>query len=132
MIKELIPYYISRVVFAALLGWFASSEKGLLIGILMGGFLYAGFLWYAHSGRYLIDITTPLFPLRRDYRGNVIRDRALVTSVGVAGLLFFLFAILETIFSLGFQIGRIALITGIATYFIVTNLLFVRNGSIIR
>ena len=125
--RELIPYYVSRAILAALLGWLASTVQGLLVGILMGGFLYAGFIWYAHSGRYLIDTTTPLFPLRRDYRGNVIRDRAVVTSVGVAGLLFFILTILETVFSFEIQIGSIALAAGIATYFVVTNFLFTRS-----
>ncbi len=46
----------------------------------------SGFLWYAHSGRYLIDPSKPLFPLRRDDRGNAIRDRALAVSVSVGGL----------------------------------------------
>ncbi len=89
--RELIPYYISRALLAALAGWFAASIRGPLAGIVMGTFIFAGFIWYAHSGWYLIDTTHPLSPLRRDARGSTIRDSAVVTAISVTGPLYVLF-----------------------------------------
>ena len=127
MKRELIPYYVSRAILAVLVGWYASTIKGLGAGIVMGGIMFAGFLWYAHSGRYLIDTTHPLYPLRLDARGNAIRDRAVRTGVGVAGLVILLFLILEWVFSLEMPSRSIALLVGVVTYFVVTNFLFTRR-----
>ncbi len=129
MMRELLPYYVSRAILAGFVGWLISTGHGLWVGILMGGILYAGFIWYAHSGWYLIDTTHPLSPLRRDARGNAIRDRAVVISVVVAGLLFVNLRILERVFSfeIPIGIGSIALITGTAMYFVVTIFLFTRR-----
>jgi hypothetical protein len=127
MKTKLIPYYLSRAVLSALLGWFMAYNLTPWVGVLTGTLTFAGFLWYAHSGRYLIDPSHPLTPLRRDTRGSAIRDRAVVIAVGVAGLVYFALFLLGLVVSLPAGIGAWALIAGVVAYFAVTNWLFVKD-----
>ncbi len=127
MNRQLMPYYVSRAVLSALFGWFFSLNAGPWLGVLAGLLVYAGFLWYAHSGRYLVETNNPLFPLRRDARARAIRDKATVTAVGVAGLAFLGLSIAAWILGLGHQIGSLALVLGAVTYFVVSNWLFVKS-----
>ena len=126
MKRELLPYYISRAILAALMGWFMSLQLGLWVGIGTGVLIYAGFLWYAHSGFYLVDASHPLLPLRRDARGTTIRDKAVLAAV-VAGMGFYLAIFLvNTIFHTAIPNGPIPLAVGIVTYFVTTQWLFIR------
>ena len=127
MNRQLMPYYVSRAVLSALFGWFFSLNAGPWLGVLTGLLVYAGFLWYAHSGRYLVETNNPLFPLRRDARARAIRDKATVTAVGVAGLAFLGLSIAAWILGFGHQIGSLALVLGAVTYFVVSNWLFVKS-----
>lgn len=127
MNRQLMPYYVSRAVLSALFGWFFSLNAGPWLGVLAGLLVYAGFLWYAHSGRYLVETNNPLFPLRRDARARAIRDKATVTAVGVAGLAFLGLSIAAWILGFGHQIGSLALVLGAVTYFVVSNWLFVKS-----
>jgi hypothetical protein len=127
MNNKLIPYYASRGVLAALFGWFFSLSAGPWIGVLAGALVYAGFLWYAHSGRYVVDTSNPLFPLRRDERAKAIRDRATVTAVGVGALAFLGLSLVAWALRLEYQAGAWAVAAGVATYFVVSNWLFARS-----
>jgi hypothetical protein len=128
MRRELIPYYASRTVLSALIGlllalggmsWWASALTGLLT--------FTGFLWYARSGRYLIDPSNPLIPLRRDDRGKAIRDRAVVVAVVVGGISYGILTLLGMVWALPPNVGAWALLTGIAAYFITSNWLYVKG-----
>ena len=127
MNRKLLPYYISRAVLSALFGWFFSLNAGPWLGVLAGILVYAGFLWYAHSGRYLVDTSNPLFPLRRDARAKAIRDRATVTAVAVAAFAFLGLSIVAWFLDLDYQIGTLALVLGAVAYFVASNWLFVKN-----
>jgi len=127
MKRELIPYYASRALFSALLGLLISSGKEIWLGVLVGLVVYVGFLWYAHSGRYLIDTTTPLFPLRRDARGEVIRDRAIGLSVAVGGLAYLALSLASDVFPIETHVGSWALTAGVVAYFVISNWLFIKQ-----
>src|SRR5574341_1483413 len=97
--RELIPYYLTRIILAALLGlWVGLSGASWWMGVLTGALVWAGFLWYAHSGHYLIDPSRPLAPLRRNERGLKIRDRALVSAVSIGGLSFALLSMIGQVY----------------------------------
>lgn len=127
MNRKLMPYYVSRAALSALFGWFLALSAGPWVGALAGILVFAGFVWYAHSGRYLVDTSNRLFPLRRDARASAIRDRATVTAVGVAGAVFLAIAIAVWALGLELRTGSLALAAGVVTYFVVTNWLFVRG-----
>jgi hypothetical protein len=126
MKRELVPYYISRGILAALLGWFMSLQLGLWLGVGMGVLTFAGFLWYAHSGFYLVDTSHPLFPLRRDTRGSVVRDKAVLAAVAAGMFIFLLIFLIDVLFDAGVPNGPIPLAAGIITYFVTTQWLFLR------
>jgi hypothetical protein len=131
MKRELVPYYISRAILSAGLGaffvligrwtWYAA----LCMGILMFGL----FLWYAHSGSYLIDPSTPLTPLRRDARGKDIRNRALVIAVAVGGVGYVLLSLLELVLPSPPELGGLAIFMGVIVYFAASIWLFARGAS---
>lgn len=127
MKRTLIPYYVSRAALSALFGWFFSLTMSLWVGVVAGIVVFAGFLWYAHSGRYLIDESTPLFPLRRDDRGKAIRDRSTVLAVVVTGLAFLGISLGVWASGAPSQLGWLAVVTGVVTYFVASNWLFVKN-----
>jgi hypothetical protein len=127
MMKTLVPYYLSRAILAALVGWILSTGMGVWVGVGAGLLAYAGFLWYVRSGRYLVDTSHPLTPLRRDARGKKIRDRSLVLAVGVGGLFFALATLLSRIVDLPGSIGSWAVLVGVLVYFGATNWYFLRQ-----
>jgi len=127
MNRVLIPYYVSRAFLSVFFGYLVSTSAGLMTGGVLGGLTFLGFLWYAHSGRYLIDYSTPLFPLRRDDRGNSIRDRAVVVSVTVGGLSYLALSILAHLLSINLSLGWLAIALGVVCYFLVSNWLFLKR-----
>jgi hypothetical protein len=128
MKRELTLYYASRAVLAALFGVaFTLGGWPWWAGLAMGVVVFAGFIWYAHSGRYLIDSSTPLFPLRRDARGKSIRDRAVVAAVVVGGLTYVVLSLAALTMQLPFSAGMLTLTIGAATYFVISNWLYVRH-----
>ena len=127
MKRELIPYYVSRAFLSALVGLLISSGNEIWMGVLLGLAVYIGFIWYAHSGRYLIDTTTPLFPLRRDARGMAIRDRAVVISVAIGGLTYFGLSIASQLFPINAHIWSWAFGLGVLAYFAISNWLFIKQ-----
>ncbi len=127
MNRALTPYYLSRALLSALFGYLISTGAGLAVGAILGCLTFLAFVWYAHSGRYLVDTSTPLFPLRRDARANAIRDRSLVVAVALAGLTYALLAILSRAFALQPSIGWLAIVVGVVCYFALSNWLFIRR-----
>ena len=127
MNRALIPYYLSRAFLSALFGYLVATNAGAVTGMVLGGLTFLGFLWYAHSGRYLIDYSTPLFLLRRDDRGNAIRDRAVVVSVTVSALSYLALSILAHLLSINLSLGWLAIAIGIVCYFLVSNWLFIKR-----
>jgi hypothetical protein len=112
---------------SAALGWFLSVNLGAWVGVLAGAAVLTGFLWYAHSGQYLVEPERPIFPLRRDERGRRVRDRAVVASVAIAGIAFLVLWILARILSIRDQITSLALVIGVVAYFAVSHWLFVHE-----
>lgn len=85
--KKLLPYYISRAILSGLLGWWTAASMGsTLVGMVTGALVYIGFLYYLHSGRFVVDESHPLFPLRRDEGVQEIRNQSLVVAIVVLGL----------------------------------------------
>lgn len=127
MKKELMPYYLSRALLSGLVGWILGASGALWMGVLAGVLVFAGFIWYAHSGRYLIDPSRPLTPLRRDARGKTIRDRAVVIAVGVGGGLYGIATLLGRIVPVPGNLGTWAALVGIVVYFAVSNWYYLRG-----
>jgi hypothetical protein len=130
MKSELVPYYVSRGVLSALIGvvillggspWWVA----LLIGILV----FAGFLWYAHSGFYLVDPSQPLTPLRRDARGEAVRDRAVVISVVVGAAVYLALSLAGLALSLTLPPLSLAVPAAVIAYFVVSTWLFLRDSK---
>ncbi len=84
--SKLLPYYLGRALVSALFGWLMSLNMGAGPGAVMGLVFFIGFLYYLHSGRFVVDETHPFFPLRRDERAEHIRNRALVIAAVVLGI----------------------------------------------
>jgi len=111
-----IPYYISRAVLSAgfALLVFKLTWQAAVFGLVMFGL----FLLYLHSGWYRIDLSQPLFPLRRDDRGVAIQRKALIAAI-VVGLLAYLTL---TQFTWAAELagagGSLALAAGMMVYFI--------------
>jgi hypothetical protein len=124
MKRELLPYYVSRALLSGLLGYAISTGGGLWWGIAMGCVVFLGFIWYAHSGWFLVDTDNALFPLRRDARGKAIRDRALLLAVGLGGLAYFLLSLLSMASPLQPQVGSLSLALGVVVYFSITFWMF--------
>jgi len=129
MKRELIPYYISRAILSAGLGAFLvlAGRQPWWAGLAMGGLVFAGFLWYAHSGRYLIDLSTPLTPLRRDARAKDVRNRAAVLAVGVGGVSYALLILLGLLVPVPPHLGVWALLLAVLVYFVASSWLFARG-----
>ena len=119
MRRELVPYYVSRAMLAILFGYLVATGGSVWVGLLLGVAMFAGFIWYAHSGWYLLELSTPLYPLRRDKRGEAIRDRALVVAVTAVLLFYVVFARIVGLFSLAVpvSIGSLAFVLGGGIYF---------------
>lgn len=73
----MLGYWISRTLLSAVLGLLlylvgAAWWLAVLVGIAAMGW----FAWAPKSGRYAVTATTGEMPMRRDERGELIRDRA--------------------------------------------------------
>ena len=125
MKKELMPYYVSRAVLSTAFALAFIYLGGVIwMGISLGVLSFAGFIWYAHSGHYLVDPSSPFTPLRRDARGKVIRDRAVVVAVAVGGVAFFLLFVARTLLGWQINLDSISLLIGVIAYFVVSNFLY--------
>ncbi|MCB9008599.1 MAG: hypothetical protein H6656_14725 [Ardenticatenaceae bacterium] len=124
MKRELIPYYVSRAMLAVLFGFYVAFSNAVWLGLLLGIVTFVGFLWYAHGGWYLIEPATPLYPLRRDKRGEAIRDRAILVAVTAAILFYVIFSRIAKAFVLTVSIGSWAFVLGAVTYLAVSYWLY--------
>jgi len=125
MIKELMPYYISRLLFAILFGLLTYfSMNNIWFSLLICLLMFSGFIWYAHNGRYIIDTSKPLTPLRRDDRGKSIRDRSLVMAVLLSSFSYLIFTLINFIYPIYFNFGYFSILIGIIAYFVVSNLIY--------
>ena len=119
MKKEFFPYYLSRaflsLLFAILIA--GVNWKALLIAAITFGF----FLLYLHSGWFQIDTGNPLFPIRRDTRGELVQRKALIFAV-LAGIL--AYVLLPFLSPSSRSIGQIAFACAIIVYFSSQFLLF--------
>jgi hypothetical protein len=113
MNRALIPYYVSRAILSALFGYVISTGAGVTLGASMGALTFVGFLWYAHNGR--------------DDRGSAIRDRAVVTSVAIAGVTYAALGLLSRGLPIPLSIGWLAIVVGVVSYFVVSNWLFMKR-----
>jgi hypothetical protein len=128
MKRELIPYYISRGLLSVFMGIVVSGGfNAWQVGVLVGGIVFVGFIYYAHCGHYLVDTSRPLMPLRRDERGMYIRDRASVAGIAVGGAAYALFYALSLILPLPFSAGGMALAVGVLAYFVVTTRMYAKK-----
>jgi hypothetical protein len=70
-------YYLTRgllVLGWMLLMWMLEAKREIILaGSVLMLFL---FLWLPHTGRYLVDVSKPFLPLRRDERERAISLRA--------------------------------------------------------
>lgn len=116
MKKEFFPYYISRIILStifSILVWHFTWMAALMTFVF-----FALFLLYLHSGWFSIDLSTPLYPLRRDPHGQAIQRKALIIAV-VLGILLYTFAApLVT--------GQLALSIAIVGYFVAQFAFFIK------
>ena len=129
MKKELTVYYLSRAVLSVLFGVLASLSGRIWVGILIGTIVFVGFIWYAHSGRYLIDTSTPLTPLRRDARGKEIRNRALVAAVAVGGMMYGFLKLIGLFFKIPDNISTWVLFLSVILYITISNWMYIRDNK---
>jgi hypothetical protein len=69
----------------------------------------------------------PLYPLRRDERGQAIRNQALVAAIVVGGVVFALASVLAPALALNASAGGLALLGAVGGYAAVTVWRFVRG-----
>lgn len=118
MRKEYMPYYISRGILSLLFSMFALGT-GSWMTLMWSLLLFGGFILYLHSGWFVIDLTNPWFPIRRDDRGKDTQRKALIAGV-ISSLLLFSVSSLSGVEAL----KHLALPIGIMTYFGVQFYLF--------
>ena len=119
MNRQYIPYYLSRGALSLAISFlvFGLFWKSFVISI----FFFGLFLLYLHSGWFQVDLTNPIFPLRRDPRGYEIQRKALISSI-LTGVLLFIFL---TAIPLSTLIYSIIFIISILVYFGMQFVLFV-------
>lgn len=121
---EYLPYYISR---ALLSGLFAAAIFGLTWGAVLAGLILWGlFLLYLHSGWFRVDLSNPVFPLRRDQRGREVQRVALIAAVSAALLGYLFLTFLPVPLGLALP-ANLALTLAVLAYFITQFLLLARG-----
>jgi len=129
MKKELSLYYISRAALSALMAYIMfHAGWSIWSGVLIGLVLFALFIWYAHSGYFLVDAGKPLMPLKRDARAKVVRDRSLVSAVVIGGVIYAILGMLSQITTLAPEIKNLALVIGVFSYFVISQVMFARDA----
>lgn len=119
--QRLLPYYVTRALISTLLGfWMATELHTWLGGLLIGALVFIGFLWIAHGGWYQIKPEHPLFPVRRDERGQAIRNQALAAAVAVGGVVFAIASVLTPSLSLAISASTLGVLTALGCYAAVT------------
>jgi len=77
MVKNMMPYYLSRMGLTVIIGIFLfATGSSIWISILISVLLLALFIWAPHSGRYSVHPEFGITALRRDEFTEVINDKA--------------------------------------------------------
>ena len=122
MTKNMIPYYLSRIILSAAFGLllFITGSPFWMV-ILISGLILAYFLWAPHSGRYSVHPDLGVTALRRDERTQAINDKAArnafivsMLTVGAIAIYFGLFGAIN----ISISVLNIVLIIGVLTYFV--------------
>jgi hypothetical protein len=125
MKKQFLPYYISRAILSAV---FAIIVVGFnWKAILFTAVLFGFFLLYLHSGWFGVDSENPLFPLRRDTRGQLIQRKALIIAIVLGLVTFFSLSLLPNQSDLISISGNISIAMAIIAYFTSQFVLFRRT-----
>lgn len=116
MRREYMPYYVSRAVLSAAFALlvFRVTWQAALFAILVFGL----FILYLHSGWFRVDLTNPLFPLRRDDRGKAIQRKAFIVAIVVGLLAYLTLSQFSGATELAGASGPLALVAGMMVYFI--------------
>lgn len=125
MKKQYLPYYISRALLSAIFAIIVVGFdwKALLITAVIFGF----FLLYLHSGWFRIDSENPLFPIRRDTRGQQIQRKALIIAIVLGLAVYFSLSLLSNQPDLISLAGSISLVIAMIAYFTSQFVLFTRT-----
>jgi hypothetical protein len=84
----MLPYYVSRGLIALAFGiLFVLTGSPWWAGVLIGGAVFAWFLWAPHSGRYAVHPELGVTALRRDERLESINDKAARNALVVVMLI---------------------------------------------
>ena len=115
MKQQFLPYYISRAVLSAAIAIFmvGFNWMAILAALVFFGF----FLIYLHIGWFEVKTDNPLFPLRRDSRGQLIQRKALIIAIVLGILTHFSFSLLSNNFGLESVSGNVSIAFSIITYF---------------
>ena len=116
MKKEYLPYYLSRALLSAAFALlvFKLSWQAAVLGLVMFGL----FLLYLHSGWFRVDLSQPLFPLRRDDRGASIQRKALIFAIAAGALVYLVLSQTPLFSRIQVASGSLALAIAVLTYFI--------------
>lgn len=116
MKKEYIPYYISRAVLSAAFALlvFRFTWQAAVFGLVIFGL----FLLYLHSGWFRVDLSQPLFPLRRDDRGASIQRKALIFAIFTGALVYLVLSQTPLFSGIQAASGSLALAIAVLIYFI--------------
>lgn len=122
MIKNLTPYYLSRIIFSIAFGLLLFIiGMSMWMAIVCGGLILAFFLWAPHRGRYSVHPEFGITAMRRDERAQIINDKAarnafvviIITIGAIAGF----FGSMGT-FNISISVLIIVLMIGVLTYFV--------------
>ena len=80
-------------------------------------FAFGLFLFYLHSGWFRIDLTHPLFPLRRDQRAQLIQRKALIAALFVGVIVYMVQLLVANAVGLPFLTVTLAIPLAIVIYF---------------
>jgi len=115
-------YYISRAVISVAFGaLFAVTGSPWWTAMLIGGFVFAFFLWAPRSGRYSVHPELGITALRRDERTQVINDKAarnafVVSMLTLGGITVYFGALALT--NVPIAVLKLVIVIGALTYFV--------------
>jgi hypothetical protein len=122
MNKNMMPYYISRIVISAVLGLLLFlTGSPILNATLTGGLILVFFLWAPHSGRYSVHPEFGVTALRRDELTQTINDTAARNAFIVSMLIISAIAVYFGSFggiNISINIFKMVIATGALTYFV--------------
>ena len=114
-------YYLSRAAISAALGLLlAVTGMQAWVAALVGGVIFAFFLWAPRSGRYAVHPELGVTALRRDERTQGINDKAarngfVVSMLALGGVAVYFGSISPADVPLG--VLQLVLLLGVLTYY---------------